>query len=557
MIDSKTTLLSFLFLAYVIMALFVPVMEPDATVYAEVAKNLLSTPWYELHYQQTAFLDKPHLPFWLTAISFAIFGVNDIAYKLPALGMTLVAVYYTYRSAQQLFNDQVAYYSVIILLSSLHLLLNLNDVRAEPFILGFTAASFYFFLKWQQSEAVKWLAVSALWMAGALMTKGIFTLLPVAALFLYLGVRNNRKAFWRQFMFGSVWVIMAVIFTFPVMLAYYLQFDSHPEMTFNLFLLGEQTQVSGVKFFLWDSQFGRFFNNGPITIQQESSSLFFLHSTLWAFWPWALVWFVVLFFLFKEIKTINESFVILLWASLPLLLLFSLSQFQLPHYIVPLFPFWAILIAAAAPLIGWGQQKWHRVATQTYLWLIVITMGIAVILLNDFAWWVILITLGLLLATYWILYGQKLSKQSQPTAWLIQSAFIAILAMSLMAALFYPKLLSHQAAVPIAQHIKANQWQDNVACWQACPRSLPYRINRSIPVERKLTKLVQHEVLVVQQDQWRKLRRKILATAHSIDSASQFADYPVTRLSLEFLNPNTRGQTLDHYYLIKLESTQR
>src|SRR5262249_55111305 len=66
----------------------------------------------------------------------------------------------------------------------------------------------------------------------------------------------------------------------PELYCLYAQFDAHPDK-----LVFGQTGVSGLRFFFWDSQFGRFLNTGPI--RGHGTPWFFLHTTLWAFWPWS------------------------------------------------------------------------------------------------------------------------------------------------------------------------------------------------------------------------------------------------------------------------------
>ncbi len=76
--------------------LFVPLMDPDAGVYASVSKNmLLRNNYWELHFQGNDWLDKPHFPFWITAFFFKLFGIHTWTYKLPGVLFVLLGAYYT------------------------------------------------------------------------------------------------------------------------------------------------------------------------------------------------------------------------------------------------------------------------------------------------------------------------------------------------------------------------------------------------------------------------------------------------------------------------------
>ena len=81
---------TFLFLVALIIllnftGLFNEILEPDGTLYALLAKQMVITgDWVNLYSFGQDWLDKPHLPFWLAAISFKLFGINSFAYKFPS-----------------------------------------------------------------------------------------------------------------------------------------------------------------------------------------------------------------------------------------------------------------------------------------------------------------------------------------------------------------------------------------------------------------------------------------------------------------------------------------
>ncbi|MFQ3427292.1 ArnT family glycosyltransferase, partial [Escherichia coli] len=76
--------------------LFIPIMEPDAGVYAQVSMEMHDrNDFLSIYHKGADWLDKPHFPFWMSALSFKIFGVNTFAYKLPAVIFVLLAALYT------------------------------------------------------------------------------------------------------------------------------------------------------------------------------------------------------------------------------------------------------------------------------------------------------------------------------------------------------------------------------------------------------------------------------------------------------------------------------
>src|SRR3569833_1079300 len=66
--------------------LLTPIAGPDAAICATVSKNMVQRNDYvQLFYHGADWLNKPHFPFWITALFFKIFGFTTWAYKLPGI----------------------------------------------------------------------------------------------------------------------------------------------------------------------------------------------------------------------------------------------------------------------------------------------------------------------------------------------------------------------------------------------------------------------------------------------------------------------------------------
>ncbi|WP_052496344.1 glycosyltransferase family 39 protein [Pedobacter lusitanus] len=250
-----------------------------------------------------------------------------------------MAAVYTYKFARELYTERVGLWAALLLLTAQHILICTMDVRAEPFLTGLIIASVYHFYK---SLGKKWfwhLVIASVFAACAVMTKGIFALIPIGgAIGGHLLIKKNWKM-----VFNFRWLLAAVlifIFILPELYTLYNQFDLHPDKV----IFGRQG-VSGIRFFFWDSQFGRFFNNGPIK-KSSGDPTFFLHTILWAFLPWSLLFYTAVFQFFRQHfrKPVQAEWYCIS-GSLLTLLIFSLSKFQLPFYITIVFPFFTIICA--------------------------------------------------------------------------------------------------------------------------------------------------------------------------------------------------------------------
>lgn len=318
------------------LGLLSPIIEPDGALYATIAKHMVRSGDYSnLIFQGNDWLDKPHFQFWVTAVSFHVFGVTTIGFKLPALLFWLLGIFYTYRFTRLFYSVTTAQLASLIYVSAFHLVLSNNDVRAEPYLTALIiAAVFHCYLGIKQAD-VKHILAGALFAAAAVMTKGIFVLIITFAGLTFHWIL--QKEFTRLVLYRLTGtILLAVLFTAPEIISLYYQFDLHPEKI----VFGRQG-FSGIRFFFWDSQFGRFFNTGPI--KGEGDPFFFLHTTLWAFFPWSIAFFASLGAGMRRLFALPEK--VTLITLVVTFSLFSFSKFQLPHYLNIVFPFMSILTA--------------------------------------------------------------------------------------------------------------------------------------------------------------------------------------------------------------------
>lgn len=359
--------------------LFPPILEPDGALYACIAKTMAqSGDFVNLYAVGADWLDKPHFPFWVTAVSFRLFGVNTVAYKFPALLFFLGGVVYTYRFARLMYPKLVAQVAALVLLTAFHGVLSNSDVRAEPYLTGLIVGAVYHFWRVSMEGKLHHLILGSLLTGCALMTKGVFVLVPIGAgLVLHWLLTGNWRELLKPRWYAAV--TLSLLFTLPEIYGLYRQFDGHPEK-----VVFGQTGVSGVRFFFWDSQFGRFFNTGPI--KGQGDKLFFVHTLLWAFLPWSLPLYVgvgkAVAGLVRRQNLPGPAFRpedVSLGSGLATFALFSLSGFQLPHYMNIVFPFFAILTAQF--LVGLTPAALRRwTIGQTVIGALLIGLAVALLL---------------------------------------------------------------------------------------------------------------------------------------------------------------------------------
>jgi len=442
------TFLFFLFalLAVNMTGLFDEIFTGDSALYALISKTMVTSHnYWGMYVNGKDWLDKPHLPFWICAASMNLLGISGFAYKLPSVLIFFVALLYTYLLAKRFYNKEIAFLSVLLLASSVHIIVSNNDTRAEAMLVAFVIGSVYHLFRLSEKFTFKHLLLGALLSAAAIMTKGIFVLIILySAVFGHLWFTKSYKQ-----LLSFRWLVvflLTLIFITPELYALYTQFDLHPEK-----VVFGHTHVSGIKFFLWDSQFGRFFDTGPI--KGKGDIFFFFHTLLWAFAPWAILAYAGLgksFWMMWKKQPLRE-YVTLLGFSV-MFFIFSVSKFQLPHYTNILMPFLAIIVAAF--IINNLHNKrfatFFTIIQTTYIALYFIVIILLTIFFRPEAWWltIILFLIMACVMAYFLAFENNRIYQL-----IYQSIIATMFFMLFMNLVFYPSLMNYQSGAQAASFI--------------------------------------------------------------------------------------------------------
>ena len=162
----------------------------DERYHALVAKNMLLQPFspmlraepvlpynYQNWTQNHIWLHKQPLFLWQMALSMRIFGVNEMALRLPSAFMGLLTVFSTYQIGKIVTTERIAYISAFLLTFAFYQLkltsgahqIDHNDVV----FLGYVTASIWAVLAFQQAEkkAYSWLILIGMLVGCAVLTK--------------------------------------------------------------------------------------------------------------------------------------------------------------------------------------------------------------------------------------------------------------------------------------------------------------------------------------------------------------------------------------------------
>lgn len=550
--------------------LFIPIMEPDAAVYAQVSMEMHDRgDFLSIFHKGVDWLDKPHFPFWMSALSYEVFGVSAFAYKLPAVIFVLLGAYYTYLFGKRFYSAMHGWLAVILLITAEHIIISNQDVRAEPFMTGLLIMGLYhlaclvsninslthskkYLLKKeisfagdasQKNKKIVHISLGSLAIACLIMTKGLFTIIPIASgvLFTLVYQKKINQIFHWQWL---AVLLLTLIFISPALYGYYQQFDKHPEKV----VFGE-TGVSGVKFFLWTSQWGRFTNTGPI--KGKGDVTFFIHTMLWAYLPWAFAGFYALFVRTKQLikKTVAvETFTY--FGFITLFIIFSLSRFQLSFYLNPLFPLISIFTVDVLMKAGKRTLK-----TFSIIHLVLSLLLVVGLVLLHIAFRGTLPTVdSMIIVPVGILFGLIvfLTANSYLQKIIFATAIVVLSVNYYLNRDFYPALLTYQAESEAAYYMRDVKIPAEevvfVGEMESVADVIMHSPTRVVSIENVRAQDVADKIVFTSPEG----RAKITDLGLHYEIIDEFSDFPVTRLTGKFINKNTRFSELQTKYLLQV-----
>ncbi len=520
--------------------LSVPLMENDAAQFAVMSQRMILTHDFWSLYKGTApYLDKPHLHFWLSAWSMKLFGLTDWAYRLPSLAALWFGGYSVYRWSLLAQPKHIARWAALIFLSAYSVVLASMDVRTDAVLTASVAWALWQFSDYLVRERWRNLVWGALATAMAFSAKGqlgvVLVGLPVLA-----QLWHTRKWYllfrWPALLCLGVFVLGIS----PVLYAYYLQFDLHPEL-----VIRGIDQRSGVFFILWEQSFERMSGTGMGS--NSPDYLFFFHTFLWVFLPWTLVGVYAWVDRWRQIssaRSFPESMTFI--GVTAIMVLISFAQFKLPHYLNGTLPIWAVLSAPYLSVLS-SKKPWV-IAQKTLLTAVLICSGVLVWAFGTGS------ELGVWVALVGVVALPRLWRSSTGMIWRYTALIFGGLYL-MMHLFFYPNLLAYQSGVSLAK-----AWHKDRATGKEAPiykLSDQFTWSLDFYTHQPLVLIDSTQISTISQGWlYTEIDPNILLkdTNRNWTLVEKSPHFRITRLNWSFLNPQTRTNQLSYRYLIWLSA---
>jgi 4-amino-4-deoxy-L-arabinose transferase-like glycosyltransferase len=311
-----------------------PLFNPDEGRYAEIPREMLSGgDWVIPHLNGLAYIEKPPLQYWATALCYRVLGPSEFAARLYTALTALATLLVVGAAARRLWNPQASWRAMAVL-SGMLMFVALGQLLTLDMSLTFylTLSLAAFLVAQTEAQPRPWMMLLAWAAAGCgVLTKGVVAAaIPAAVLFLY-SVYARDFSPWRRLQLGlGLPLFLAIAVPWHWLAARRLQdflefFFVHEHLARYL------TPVSDREEPWWF--FGRVFLMGSLPWTVSSLRVLgsgwrrHAPSTGGKFQPSVFLWIWVIF----------------------ICVFFSLSDSKLMPYILPIMPALALLIAALPP----------------------------------------------------------------------------------------------------------------------------------------------------------------------------------------------------------------
>lgn len=310
-----------------------PLLDPDEGRNGEIAREMAESNDYILpRLNGLPYLDKPVLFFGTAALSIEIFGVNELAVRLPSLMFTVLTLLAVGFFAKRRFGTRGGLIAAAVT-GSMPLTLGFARTvifdAALAFFVVVAILALFEACESDSADSAYWWTVGA-WTAVAL---GVLTKGPVAvALPLMVGL---PYAFWRRRARRTLNLVSALTF-FAILLPWLLAMSNRVPGFLEYAIVAETWER------LTTDEMGR---TGPLW--------YYIPILIAGALPWSLGAAAHTIRMIRE-RTWDNAFVLAtLWIVAPLVF-FSLSQSKRPQYLLPVMPAIGLLIARA----------WHESAAR-------------------------------------------------------------------------------------------------------------------------------------------------------------------------------------------------
>ncbi|WP_456466128.1 ArnT family glycosyltransferase [Persephonella sp.] len=289
---------------------------PNEAFYAESAREMLeSGNFLEIYFNYEPRFNKPPMTYWMVALSYLIFGVNEFATRIPIVLSALGSNILIYLIGKELYGKKVAVVSAAVMVFSFQFVINSRYASPEVPLTFFFTLTLYFFIIGYKRKKFLYILLSYISLGLVVLTKGFPYIAVIGGIVIvYLLFENSFKVkdFLRDLKFIHLEIGLPIVFIigFSWYIYMYLKFGSS---------FVETTLEETIKRAVGKKSKG------------FSDLFFYVIAILWGFLPYSLFFYYGLVRFFKERK--KELLFPVVWFGV-MFVIFTAAKGKIPVYII-------------------------------------------------------------------------------------------------------------------------------------------------------------------------------------------------------------------------------
>jgi len=347
-------------------------MDEVDSVHAQIARNMLvSGDWVTARLNGVAYLEKSPLGYWLTAMSFRIFGVHDWAARIPLMLGVVALCWTTLSFGRWAFRPPADFYSGLVLSTCIGLFLFTRIIIPDALLTLAITIALWSFLKSldpEESRPHLWPVVLGVALGMGLLLKGMIAVVfPIGTAIVYLTLTKQlfQSETWRRVRPFTV-LLIAVIIALP----WYVLATLRNPPFFDFTMRSVPGQYHGFFWFYFiNEHLLRYLGlRYPHDYNTVPRLWFWLLHLVWLF-PWSVYAPAVGDLNFKPVDRAGRTRLLALCWLAVVLIFFTFSTTQ-EYYSMPAYPAFALLIGSAMA----SETAWVRRGTRVLF--VVLTLAL-------------------------------------------------------------------------------------------------------------------------------------------------------------------------------------
>jgi 4-amino-4-deoxy-L-arabinose transferase-like glycosyltransferase len=335
-------------------------MDDTDAVNAQIPLNMLrSGDWVTARLDGVAFLEKSPMLYWMSAVSYAVFGVSEAAARLPVVLGIIAITWLIARMGRWAFSATVGSYSALMFSTSIGLFLFTRILIPDVLVTGTIALTFWAMLRALDPEEPRhraWALAMAAAMAVGVLLKGVIALVfPIGAGFVFLLLTGEifvRRTWQRLRPLSGALLIVAIAAPWFVLAT----LRNPPYLDFTM-TSGPGQYRGFFWFYFLNEHVLRYLNlRWPRDYDTVPRHLFWLLHLVW-FFPWAAYLPATWNLQFRgRDRASRMRLLCLCWLGL-VLLFFTFSTTQ-EYYSMPTYPAFALLLGPGSARLA--RRSWEE-----------------------------------------------------------------------------------------------------------------------------------------------------------------------------------------------------